>query len=167
MKTEIRPVGVQPSGGFRAQHAGYSPPTMSKVVVVTGASAGVGRAAANAFAERGDRVALIARGGDSLQGAARDVSEAGGEALVVAADVAEPGQVDDAATTIEAELGEIDVWVNDAMATVIAALSSRLDRRWHTAEFRSNRRTAGPSMRSRASRSQSAPSFYTTGVAST
>jgi len=120
MKTEIRPVGVQPSGGFRAQHAGYSPPTMSKVVVVTGASAGVGRAAAKAFAERGDRVALIARGGDSLQGAARDVSEAGGEALVVAADVAEPGQVDDAATTIEAELGEIDVWVNDAMATVFA-----------------------------------------------
>ncbi|HKH14708.1 MAG TPA: SDR family oxidoreductase [Solirubrobacterales bacterium] len=106
--------------GFRAQECGYSPATMSKVVVVTGASAGVGRAAASAFAERGDRVGLVARGGDSLQGAANEVAEAGGEPLVVAADVADPQQVDDAATTIEAELGEIDVWVNNAMATVFA-----------------------------------------------
>jgi NAD(P)-dependent dehydrogenase (short-subunit alcohol dehydrogenase family) len=93
---------------------------MSKVVVVTGASAGVGRATAKAFAERGDRVGLIARGDDSLQGAARDVAQAGGEPLVVAADVADPLQVDDAATTIESELGEIDVWVNNAMATVFS-----------------------------------------------
>jgi NAD(P)-dependent dehydrogenase (short-subunit alcohol dehydrogenase family) len=93
---------------------------MSKVVVVTGASAGVGRATAKAFAERGDRVGLIARGDDSLQGAARDVAQVGGEPLVVAADVADPLQVDDAATTIESELGEIDVWVNNAMATVFS-----------------------------------------------
>jgi NAD(P)-dependent dehydrogenase (short-subunit alcohol dehydrogenase family) len=93
---------------------------MSKVVVVTGASAGVGRAAARAFAARGDRVALVARGTESLQAAAREVSETGGEPLVVPADVAEWGQVDDAAETVEAELGEIDVWVNDAMATVFA-----------------------------------------------
>jgi NAD(P)-dependent dehydrogenase (short-subunit alcohol dehydrogenase family) len=93
---------------------------MSKVVVVTCASAGVGRATAKAFAERGDRVGLIARGDDSLQGAARDVAQAGGEPLVVAADVADPLQVDDAATTIESELGEIDVWVNNAMATVFS-----------------------------------------------
>src|SRR4051794_5838496 len=93
---------------------------MGKVVVVTGASAGVGRAAARAFAARGDRVGLVARGTDSLQGAAQEVSEAGGEPLVAAADVADPEQLDDAATTIEAELGPIDVWVNDAMATVFA-----------------------------------------------
>src|SRR5436190_11288315 len=93
---------------------------MGKVVVVTGASAGVGRAAARAFAARGDRVGLIARGADSLRGAAQEVSEAGGEPLIAAADVADAEQVDEAATTIEAQLGPIDVWVNDAMATVFA-----------------------------------------------
>jgi len=93
---------------------------MSKVVVVTGASAGVGRAAAKAFAERGDRVGLLARGADSLEGAARDVAEAGGEPLVVPADVSDPRQVDDAASTVENEFGPIDVWVNNAMATVFA-----------------------------------------------
>jgi NAD(P)-dependent dehydrogenase (short-subunit alcohol dehydrogenase family) len=112
--------GQTDAGGFPAQARGYASATMSKVVVVTGASAGVGRAAAKAFAERGDRVGLLARGGESLQAAAQDVAEAGGEPLVVATDVAESGQVDDAATTIEAELGEIDVWVNNAMATVFA-----------------------------------------------
>jgi NAD(P)-dependent dehydrogenase (short-subunit alcohol dehydrogenase family) len=93
---------------------------MGKVVVVTGASAGVGRATARAFAARGDRVGLVARGADSLQGAAQEVSQAGGEPLVAAADVADPEQVDEAATAIEAKLGPIDVWVNDAMATVFA-----------------------------------------------
>jgi NAD(P)-dependent dehydrogenase (short-subunit alcohol dehydrogenase family) len=93
---------------------------MSKVVVVTGASAGVGRAAAKAFAERGDRVGLVARGADSLEGAARDVAEAGGEPLVVQADVADASQVDDAASAVESELGPIDVWVNNAMATIFA-----------------------------------------------
>src|SRR4051795_6789894 len=93
---------------------------MGKVVVVTGASAGVGRAAARAFAARGDRVGLVARATDSLRAAAQEVSEAGGEPLIAAAAVADPQQVDDAATTIEAELGPIDVWINDAMATVFA-----------------------------------------------
>jgi NAD(P)-dependent dehydrogenase (short-subunit alcohol dehydrogenase family) len=93
---------------------------MSKVVVVTGASAGVGRAAAKAFGRRGDRVALIARGVESLEGAAREVSEAGGEPLVVAADVADHAQVERAADRVEAQLGSIDVWVNNAMATVFA-----------------------------------------------
>ena len=93
---------------------------MSKVVVVTGASAGVGRAAARAFASRGDRVALLARGADSLQGAAREVTEAGGQPLVVPADVSDADAVEAAAEVVESELGPIDVWVNDAMTTVFA-----------------------------------------------
>jgi NAD(P)-dependent dehydrogenase (short-subunit alcohol dehydrogenase family) len=96
---------------------------MSKVVVVTGASAGVGRAAAKAFAGRGDRVALIARGSDSLEGASRDVERAGGESLVVPADVADHDQVEAAAGAVESELGPIDVWVNNAMTTVFAPFS--------------------------------------------
>src|SRR5215217_6553002 len=96
---------------------------MSKVVVVTGASAGVGRAAAKAFAERGDRVGLLARGTDSLKGAAGDVADAGGEPLMEPTDVADPVQVDDAATAVERELGPIDVWVNNAMATVFATFA--------------------------------------------
>ena len=93
---------------------------MSKVVVLTGASAGVGRAASKAFAGRGDRVGLIARGSDSLAGAAQEVTEAGGEPLVLRGDVADHDQVEAAAAAVEAELGPIDVWVNDAMTTVFA-----------------------------------------------
>jgi NAD(P)-dependent dehydrogenase (short-subunit alcohol dehydrogenase family) len=93
---------------------------MRKVVVVTGASAGVGRATARAFGQRGDRVGLIARGTESLEGAAREVSEAGGEPLIVPADIARYEQVDAAAQTVERELGPIDVWVNNAMTTVFA-----------------------------------------------
>jgi short-subunit dehydrogenase len=90
------------------------------VAVVTGASAGVGRATAVAFAERGAAVALLARGAAGLAGAARDVEAAGGRALSVPADVADPKAVEAAAQQIEDELGPIDVWVNDAMTTVFA-----------------------------------------------
>jgi short-subunit dehydrogenase len=93
---------------------------MSRTVVVTGASAGVGRAAATAFGARGDRVALIARGQEGLEGAARDVERAGGRALILPCDVADAAAVDAAAERAEAELGPIDVWVNDAMAAVLA-----------------------------------------------
>jgi NAD(P)-dependent dehydrogenase (short-subunit alcohol dehydrogenase family) len=93
---------------------------MSQTVVITGASAGVGRAAAAAFGARGDRVALIARGRKGLEGAARDVEQAGGRAVVLPCDVADAAAVDAAAQRVEDELGPIDVWVNDAMAAVLA-----------------------------------------------
>jgi short-subunit dehydrogenase len=91
-----------------------------KTVVVTGASAGVGRATAVAFGARGDRVALIARGEEGLQAAAQEVRAAGGTALVLPCDVADADAVDAAAARAEAELGPIDVWVNCAMAAVLA-----------------------------------------------
>ncbi len=91
-----------------------------EVVVVTGASAGVGRAAAHAFARRGACVCLVARGLEGLEDARREVESLGGTAIVVQADVAEHGQVEAAAERCERELGPIDIWVNNAMATVFA-----------------------------------------------
>ncbi|GAA1558447.1 SDR family oxidoreductase [Kribbella lupini] len=88
------------------------------VVVVTGASAGIGRASARLFAERGYDVGLIARGSDGLTAAAKEVELAGGRAIAVPADVSDSTAVDEAAARIEEELGPIDVWINDAMATV-------------------------------------------------
>src|SRR5688500_4636869 len=92
---------------------------MSKTVVVTGASAGVGRATARAFGARGDRVALLARGEEGLAAAAREVEEAGGTALTISVDVADAAAVEAAAERVERELGEIDVWVNNAMTSVL------------------------------------------------
>jgi short-subunit dehydrogenase len=91
-----------------------------QVVVVTGASAGVGRAIAHAFAKRGGDVALLARGKEGLDAAAREVEALGGRALVLPTDVADHGQVEAAAAAAEDHFGPIDVWVNDAMATVFA-----------------------------------------------
>jgi NAD(P)-dependent dehydrogenase (short-subunit alcohol dehydrogenase family) len=91
-----------------------------KVVVVTGASAGVGRAAVRAFAKGGANVALIARGRDGLEAAAREVEACGGRALILPLDVADAGAVDRAADDVERELGPIDVWVNVAMVSVFA-----------------------------------------------
>ncbi len=91
-----------------------------RVVVVTGASGGVGRAVARLFGARGDAVALLARGEEGLAGAATDVRYAGGVALPIAVDTAEYQEVDAAAAKIEDELGPIDVWVNDAFTSVFA-----------------------------------------------
>ncbi|MFL6299841.1 MAG: SDR family oxidoreductase [Terriglobales bacterium] len=93
---------------------------MSKVAVITGASAGVGRATVRAFAKAGYEIGLIARGEDGLRGAAREVEEAGGRALVLPLDVADAEAVEAAAATVERELGPIDVWVNNAMLSVFS-----------------------------------------------
>jgi NAD(P)-dependent dehydrogenase (short-subunit alcohol dehydrogenase family) len=91
-----------------------------QVVVVTGASAGVGRATAREFGQLGASVGLLARGTDGLEGARREIEEAGGRALVAPTDVSDPAQVERAAEAVERELGPIDVWVNNAMVSVFA-----------------------------------------------
>jgi NAD(P)-dependent dehydrogenase (short-subunit alcohol dehydrogenase family) len=93
---------------------------VSEVVVVTGASAGVGRAIAREFGRHGACVALVARGRAGLAGARREVEEAGGQALELPTDVADADAVEAAAAAAEEAFGPIDVWVNDAMTTVFA-----------------------------------------------
>ena len=89
----------------------------SRIVVVAGASAGIGRAVARRFGQARWRVALIARGADGLEGARREIEQAGGEAMVIVADVADRQAVEAAADRVEREWGPIDVWINDAMVT--------------------------------------------------
>ena len=91
-----------------------------QVVVVTGASGGIGRAVAQAFGARGAKVALLARGELGLQGAASDVKAAGGTALTIPVDTADHKQLEAAAQQVEQELGPIDVWVNVAFTSVFA-----------------------------------------------
>ena len=91
-----------------------------EVVVVTGASAGVGRATAREFGKQGAKVALLARNEEGLEGARKEVEAAGGEALSIPTDVADPEQVEAAAERVERELGPIDVWVNDAIAVIFS-----------------------------------------------
>ncbi|SRR5579871_1447027 len=93
---------------------------MATTVVITGASAGVGRAAAREFARLGCRVALLARGIDRLESATREARAFRTKALAVPVDVADAAAVDRAAERVEAELGPIDIWVNNAMATIFA-----------------------------------------------
>jgi NAD(P)-dependent dehydrogenase (short-subunit alcohol dehydrogenase family) len=93
----------------------------AETIVVTGASAGVGRAIAVAFGRQGCNVAVIARGREGLDSTKREIERAGGRALAIEADVADAAAVFAAADRIEAEFGPIDVWVNNAMVTVYAA----------------------------------------------
>lgn len=89
-------------------------------VVITGASAGVGRAVARMFGERGASVALLARNREALDNAKREVEERGGRAIVIECDVADADAVESAAARAEAELGPIDVWINNAMVSVLS-----------------------------------------------
>jgi short-subunit dehydrogenase len=99
---------------------------MSRVVVVTGGTAGIGRATAREFAREGASVAVIAREENRLAATVEELRAAGVAALGIQADVADMRQVEDAAARIERELGPIDVWVNNAMVTVFARFD-RLD----------------------------------------
>ena len=102
-----------------------------EVVVITGASAGVGRAAAREFARHGARIGLLARGTDGLEAARREVEDLGSKALVVPTDVANADQVESAAAQIEAEFGQIDIWINNAMTSVFSPIKQMT-----AAEFR-------------------------------
>ena len=93
-----------------------------EVVVITGASAGVGRATVREFASHGAWIGLISRGKDGLEGARREVEAAGGRALVLPVDVADAAQMEAAAQQVEDRLGPIDIWVNNAMTSVFSPI---------------------------------------------
>jgi len=86
--------------------------------MITGASAGLGRAAAREFGRRGAKVGLLARGVEGPEAAKREIESMGGRALVLTADVADSAAVEQAAAILEEKLGPIDIWVNNAMASV-------------------------------------------------
>jgi NAD(P)-dependent dehydrogenase (short-subunit alcohol dehydrogenase family) len=92
----------------------------SNVVVVTGASAGVGRATVRAFAKRGASIGLLARGHDGLEATRNEVEALGGKALVVPTDVANADDVESAAAAVEQAFGPIDIWINNAMVSVFS-----------------------------------------------
>jgi NAD(P)-dependent dehydrogenase (short-subunit alcohol dehydrogenase family) len=93
-----------------------------EVVVITGASAGVGRATARAFGKRGAKVGLIARGREGLDAAKREIEELGGEAIVLPLDVADENAVEQAAAEVERTFGAIDIWINNAMLSVFSPI---------------------------------------------
>jgi NAD(P)-dependent dehydrogenase (short-subunit alcohol dehydrogenase family) len=93
-----------------------------EVVVITGASAGVGRATARAFGKRGAKVGLIARGKDGLEAAKREIEELGGEAIVLPLDVADENAIEQAAEEVERAFGPIDIWINNAMLSVFSPI---------------------------------------------
>ena len=92
----------------------------SPVVAVTGASAGLGRAIAQAYAKRGAKIGLIARNPEALAAAQRECEELGGSAIYIPTDVSDASAVEHAASAIEEQLGPIDIWVNDAMVSVFS-----------------------------------------------
>jgi len=89
-------------------------------VVITGASAGVGRATARKFARSGAQIALLARGRDGLEATRKEVEALGAKVLVALVDIADAEQIEAAAERIEAELGKIDIWINNAMTSVFS-----------------------------------------------
>jgi len=106
---------------YRIEKGNYIMKTQTtRVVVITGASAGIGRAIACAFAKRGAHIGMLARGHEGLESAKREVEALGGKAIAIPTDTSDPQQVEDAATKVEATFGPIDVWVNDAMVSVFS-----------------------------------------------
>ena len=103
----------------------------SEVVVITGASAGVGRATVQAFAKHGAWIGLLARGIKGLEGARQDVERLGGRALILPTDVAYADQVEEAAKQIEEQFGPIDIWINDAMASVFSPFKEMTPEEFH------------------------------------
>jgi short-subunit dehydrogenase len=99
-----------------------TPTERPRVIVITGASTGVGRAAACAFARRGDAVGLIARGIEGLEATQREIDQLGGRAVFVPCEISNAEQVEAAADAIEQSLGAIDVWVNNATASLVASV---------------------------------------------
>ncbi|HEV8392739.1 MAG TPA: SDR family oxidoreductase [Vicinamibacterales bacterium] len=99
-------------------------PINDSVVVVTGGTAGVGRATARAFGRTGARVAILARHAARLEATAAEICACGGRALALQVDVADSEAVDRAASTIESELGPIDIWINNAMVSTFAPIAS-------------------------------------------
>jgi short-subunit dehydrogenase len=97
-----------------------------ETVVVTGASAGLGRAIAREFGKRGASVGLLARGLDGLHGARREIEQAGGRALVLPVDVGDPDAVEQAASSVEDQFGPIDIWINNAMLSVFSPVKEML-----------------------------------------
>ncbi len=91
-----------------------------EVVVITGASAGLGRAIVRRFAQEGAHIGLVARGKDGLEGAKRDVEKLGGKAIIIQGDVADPETTERAAEETEKAFGPIDIWINDAMVSVFS-----------------------------------------------
>ncbi len=91
-----------------------------EVVVITGASAGLGRAIVRRFAQDGAHIGLVARGRDGLEGAKRDVEKLGGKAIIIEGDIADPETSERAAEETEKAFGEIDIWINDAMVSVFS-----------------------------------------------
>src|SRR5262249_23190585 len=120
-RNEARSNGARSTGGCQVKPMQKS--NSARVVVVTGASAGVGRATARAFAREGSRVGLIARDTEGLHVAAREMNELGGKGLAVPVDVAYADQVEAAAARIEKELGPVEVWVNNAMTTIFGRVA--------------------------------------------
>src|SRR5690349_18192366 len=106
-------------------------PNKPEVVLITGASAGVGRATVQAFARRGAHIGLIARGRDGLAAARREVEATGGRALALPADVADAEQVEAAAAVVEEQFGPIDIWVNNAMLSVFSPVKQMNPEEFH------------------------------------
>src|SRR5437773_7125283 len=102
-----------------------------EVIVITGASAGVGRATVQAVARRGARLGLIARGPDGLEATRADAEKLGGKALIFPVDVADAEKVEEAAARVEEAFGPIDIWVNNAMVSVFSPVKEMTAEEFH------------------------------------